>query len=99
MKFELVEMPESLSESEACDNINRVPRRQWRKWNQQSRFIFNQVYNRMAYQETIKHPIMSLVRPELWDTIRWNAAWLAADAAYDSLKPVQHPVPLTEREQ
>lgn len=86
-KIEVVEMPLALSESEACENIYNVPNRAWRKWNQQSRYIFNEVFNQMGDQTVVKHPLAPVIREELWKTIRWNAAWLAADAAWHS---VQH---------
>lgn len=84
-KIEVVEMPESLSASEATENIYHVQNRQWRKWNKQARFIFNHVYNQMGDQTCISHPLMPKMRDELWTTIRWNSAWLAADAAWTSI--------------
>jgi hypothetical protein len=87
-KIEVVEMPEELSASEACGNINNVPSRQWRQWNQQARFIFNTVFNEMSNQKVIthpRHPKQSDMPDDHWRTIRWNAAWIAADAAYESI--------------
>lgn len=84
-KIEVVEMPDSLAASEATQNIFGVPNRQWRKWNQQSRFIFNQVYNQMEYQDSVKHPNQIRMASHHWDTIRWNASWLAAEASWHSV--------------
>jgi len=85
-KTEVVEMPEALGESEACDNLYGVPNRQWRKWNQQSRYIFNAVFHQMEFQASIKHPSAPAVSDDQWKTVRWNAAWLAADAAWTSVE-------------
>lgn len=87
-KVEIVEMPPELSDSAKTENINNVPKRQWRKWNQQSRYIFNSVYNQMSYQHTVKHPQMDKMYDDYWNTIRWNAAWLAADAAWETTRNV-----------
>lgn len=85
-KIEVVEMPEALSESEACENLYGVPNRQWRKWNQQSRYIFNCVFNQMEFQKSITHPRSIQMPDEYWKTVRWDAAWLAADAAWTSVE-------------
>ena len=87
-KTEIVEMPDTLARSEATENVNKVPKRQWRKWNNQSRFIFNYVYSSTEYQTAMKHPAAPFIPIEQWKTIRWNAAWLAAEAAWHSIKPV-----------
>ena len=84
-KIEVVEMPAALAESEACENLYGVSNRAWRKWNQQSRFIFNNVYHQMEFQKAITHPKTFLMPDEQWKTICWNAAWLAADAAWESV--------------
>jgi len=85
-KVEVVEMPEALSASEACENINKVPKRQWRRWNQQARFIFNDVFSQMAHQKIVTHPKLADMSDEQWKTIRWNAAWIAADATLYTTK-------------
>lgn len=86
MKTEVVEIPETLSGSEACENLYGVHKRMWRKWNQQARFIFNYVYTSLGDQAIIVHPEASIIPQPHWQTIKWNAAWLAADAAYESVK-------------
>ena len=85
-KVEIVEMPDTLAFSERTENIHKVQSRTWRKWNNQARFIFNTVYGQMEYQDVVIHPKSFPVNEEYWKTIRWNAAWLAADAAMDSVK-------------
>lgn len=85
-KIEIVEMPPHLSEGAKTQNIHNVQLRQWRKWNQQSRFIFNYVYGQLQDQRVIKHPDTKDLPEDHWQTIRWNAAWLAADAAWESVR-------------
>lgn len=84
-KIEVVEMPEELASSMATENIYKVPNRQWRKWNQQSRFIFNHIYSQMEYQQSICHPLAKDIPEYQWTTVRWNAAWIGAEAAYKSV--------------
>ncbi len=85
-KLEIIEMPPSISECAKTQNINNVQQRQWRKWNQQARFIFNQVYGQLEDQRVVKHPKAEEQAQDHWATIRWNAAWLAADAAWESIR-------------
>ena len=85
-KIEVVEMPDSLAFSEHTENVNKVANRQWRKWNNQARYIFNYIYGQMAYQKVIKHPGAKLIPEDHWNTVRWNAAWLAADGAWESVR-------------
>lgn len=62
-------------------NLHKVPVKQWRKWSREGKQVFNHVHRASAYQNVITHPkTCKLPRPQ-WDTIRWNMAWLAADAA------------------
>lgn len=85
-KVEVVEMPPSLAESEACENINKVPNRQWRKWNQQARFTFNSVFNDSGIHQVMKHPLSEPLPEQQWLTVRWNFAWIAAEAVHKSTK-------------
>lgn len=81
-KVEVVEMPPELAESEACENINKVQNRQWRKWNQQARYTFNSVFNASEYQASLSHPLCETMPDNQWHTLRWNFAWLAAEAVH-----------------
>lgn len=85
-KVEIVEMPDTLAFSERTENIHKVQSRAWRKWNNQARFIFNTVYGQMKFQNVMSHPKSFPMAEDHWTTLRWNAAWLAADAAMDSVK-------------
>ena len=57
-----------------------VPRKQWNRWSRKARETFNDVYGVMADQRIMTHPKAKQQSPEHWETVRWNAAWLAADA-------------------
>lgn len=62
-------------------NKNKVPVVQWRKWTNHAKKVFNDMYHAMrpSMQGTITHPEMFPLQKEHWQTLRWNAAWLAAD--------------------
>lgn len=65
------------------ENEYAVSKRQWKKWDEQERYLFNSIYTQMMsrpdlfmHPETMKllhHPLMT------WETTAWNAAWIAAD--------------------
>jgi len=59
-------------------NINRVPKRQWRRWSEAARRAFNGIYGLMKTQDFYKHPEAPKLKREHWKTTRWNAAWCAA---------------------
>ena len=84
-KFESVEMPESLAFSPATENVNNVPKRAWRKWNNQARFVFNETFNSMRDQAVMKHPKAPALDEDQWRTMRWNSAWIAADAVMGTM--------------
>ena len=63
------------------DNIHNVPTKQWKKWNETSRKLFNSLYTTFAEnQKIITHPETQEIPEIEWNTVAWNAAWLAADA-------------------
>lgn len=62
------------------ENPNRVPKRQWRKWNKRSRELFNDLFSYMSKNQKIfTHPRTIQAPLEYWQTTAWNAAWMAAD--------------------
>lgn len=62
-------------------NPHRVPRRQWAKWTNQARGVFNSVYDQMRRDQAMfLHPSAERQTREHWKTVAWNAAWTAADA-------------------
>ena len=59
-------------------NQNHVQARQWKKWTQPQRRLFNRVFYDLRYQETFRHPKADPMIDAHWQTIRWNAAFQAA---------------------
>lgn len=67
--------------SKTASNKNRVPVKQWKRWSNAARAVFNAVYSRMkADAELFLHPRQKAPTPTHWKTTAWNAAWIAADA-------------------
>lgn len=62
-------------------NKYKVPAKQWRRWSGHARCVFNKVFATMAQQGLFAHPKALPVPRAHWRTTRWNAAWVAADAA------------------
>lgn len=64
-------------------NRHGVPKKQWDKWHNLARRVFNNVYESMRpnMQWAFHHPDAVLLKKEHWQTTRWNAAWTAASAA------------------
>lgn len=63
-------------------NKYKVPVKQWRKWSDAARKVFNEVYF------TIRNNVRVVFPPKAQDlprqsvqVIAWNSAWIAADAA------------------
>ena len=62
-------------------NTYKVPLKQWRKWSEQARRVFNLVYNQLeSYPDSFKHPKAASIPEQHWATVAWNSAWVAADA-------------------
>lgn len=67
-------------------NTHRVPPKQWRKWSQRSKIVFNDLYALLRRNQAIfTHPKADVIPDKHWSTIAWNAAWEAADAAGQEL--------------
>jgi len=65
-------------------NLYRVPKKQWRKWSDLARKVFNATYNFMMDNTKVMiHPKSPMPKPVHFKTIAWNAAWIAADAVDD----------------
>lgn len=79
MPTQLVKLP--IAERDEVENVARVPQKQWRRWSPNARAVFNALYTATADQEIITHPKAPVLADDHWLTIRWNMAWLAADAA------------------
>jgi hypothetical protein len=63
-------------------NRYRVPEKQWNKWSEAARRVFNEVYYTLTRNRQVRllHPKTKPLPAEEWQTPAWNAAWIAADA-------------------
>lgn len=68
-------------------NRYNVNQRKWRKWSDVARGVFNLTYSVMKENPLLfRHP-NDPVRSKRWaQTTAWNAAWIAADHADETLK-------------
>lgn len=68
-------------------NRFKVAQRQWRKWTEQERFVFNELFgSTVKNQKILSHPQMEKISAAMWRTLCWNFAWLASTAARDFRK-------------
>lgn len=71
------------------ENKYQVGARKWRNWPDLCQRVFNQTYESINLNQLIIiHPGGEEDTPEHWDTVAWNAAWLAADACQKGLKDI-----------
>ncbi len=63
-------------------NKHKVPKKQWDKWSNHARKVFNQMFHKMrpTNQFAFMHPDAPPLLKEHWRTVRWNVAWEAACA-------------------
>ena len=65
--------------TDVSSNDYKVPQKQWRKWNESQRWIFNIMYSSMTDDPKLfQHP-KSDIPYKYWETVAWNAAWNAAE--------------------
>ena len=62
------------------ENIFYVGKRQWKKWNEAEREMFNDLNEIMLnYKSMFEHPQGPDISNVQWSTTAWNAAWTAAE--------------------
>lgn len=62
------------------ENTHSVTKRQWKKWDEPQRYLFNALYEYMEkYQHLFVHPKTILAPQEYWNTTAHNAAFMAAE--------------------
>lgn len=62
-------------------NENKLSKKQWSRWSEEARAIFNHCYDLfMNCQQSINHPKAPRLPLNQWKVVAWNAAWIAADA-------------------
>lgn len=63
-------------------NVYSVQKKQWAKWREYQRHVFNEVYGSMAANpDLFLHRKQAPMSRAHWLVTCWNAAWVAADAA------------------
>lgn len=70
-------------------NLYRVPVKQWRKWSEAARAVFNRVYDFvLSNPDVMNHPKAEKLKPMHWKTVAWNTGWIAADAVDDEIPAI-----------
>lgn len=75
-------------------NVYKVPIKQWRKWSELARRVFNlHFYELKENQGILTHPKTQPIGQREWRTQAWNGAWLAADSVMSALRAMSegHP--------
>ena len=61
-------------------NRYRVPKKQWKKWNEQEKTMFVDLMDTMIWSPLLfAHPKSPRIEPEYFRTVAWNASWMAAE--------------------
>jgi hypothetical protein len=61
-------------------NLYRVPKDQWKKWQDSQRAMFNEMYDQIINDQNLfRHPKAAILHNDHWKTYAWNTAWVAAD--------------------
>ena len=62
-------------------NTHRVPPKQWKKWSEHARRVFNDLYSvARRNQRLFRHTHATEVPDKHWAVTVWNLCWEAADA-------------------
>lgn len=64
-------------------NKFKVPQKQWNKWSNHAKTMFNKLYTNMIgrNQSLFLHTQQPAIPREHWQVTCWNAAWIAAGIA------------------
>lgn len=65
------------------DNTYRVPKRQWNKWNDSSKYIFNELFEHIKDNQELYLHVQNkiIIDKSYWEFTAWNAAFMAAHIA------------------
>lgn len=66
-------------------NEHNVPPRQWNKWSDQAKRVFNSLHWNMMNNARLFLP-PGTKKPEGWGVTAWNVSWTAADAVMEEEK-------------
>lgn len=72
-------------------NRYKVPMKNWNKWTEDARALFNELFGSMRDQALYSHPKATPQARAHWETTRWNAAWMAAHELSVRQKQDDHP--------
>ena len=82
MAVEAINVTYNVTYFDDTKNRYRVPKKQWSRWNEDQRRVFNHVHSAMTgNQDLFMHPKAEPVPVDHWKTTSWNAAWEAATAS------------------
>lgn len=75
-------------------NTHKVSRKQWRKWDQQQKALFNGVYEdiKRVGPDLFLHTVTAQrhISDEEFDVLAWNAAWTAAHVLNGEITTEMH---------
>ncbi len=62
------------------ENPNKVAPRQWKRWSDHSKELFNDLFAYIVQNQSLfTHPKTIQMPDEYWRTTAWNTSWMAAD--------------------
>lgn len=68
-------------------NLYKVPKRQWRKWSETAKAVFNETYRTMINGWSVLFPpSLGKISKPARKVAAWNTAWIAADAVREAEK-------------
>lgn len=62
-------------------NCYKVPKKTWKRWRPEAREAFNEMYATIRFPADFSHPKAPKIKKPHWAVLRWNMAWMAAEAA------------------
>lgn len=60
-------------------NSHSVPKKQWNKWNENQRVLFDLIYRTATQDKRPVQPLDPAIPSEHLEALGWNIAWLVAD--------------------
>lgn len=65
-------------------NKHKVPKKKWNKWGRVARYVFNQTYSSVRYNQSVLFPpTAQKLSAQCIKVVAWNTAWLSADFAQE----------------
>ena len=77
----MIKPSRKLANPVSVDNRFKVPAKQWDKWSDHARGVFNSLFGQLSKNKDIVAPSsMHGLTQRAWYVLCWNVCWLAADA-------------------